>query len=137
MVNKLLRTTLAIEGNLLKKFDRWMSDHSYSNRSEAMRDLIRGALVEAEWDDPATEVVGVLSIVYDHARHTLSQALTDLQHQAHHSILCSQHVHLDRHKCAEVLLMKGKAKLLRQLAEIVIATRGVKTGKLTLLSESV
>ena len=74
MANKLLRTTLAIEGNLLKKFDRWTADHSYNNRSEAMRDLIRGALVEAEWDDPAAEVVGVLSIVYDHARHTLSQA---------------------------------------------------------------
>lgn len=137
MGNELVRTTLAIEGKLLKKFDHWMTDHRYNNRSEAMRDLIRGALVEAQWADPGADVVGVLSIVYDHAKHTLSQALTHLQHEAHDSILCSQHVHLDRHQCAEVVLMKGKAKRLRRLAEIVIATRGVKTGKLTLLSGSI
>ena len=130
----LTRTALAIDADLLAKFDGWMAAHGYTNRSEAMRDLIRSALVEAEWEDPAAAVVAVLSVVYDHAARALAQELTQLQHQDHHAILCSQHVHLDEQRCLEVILMRGTAQQLRRLADAITATRGVMAGKLTLLS---
>lgn len=136
-MSKLMRTTLTIEQELLEKFDVWIAKHSYSNRSEAVRDLMRNTLIEEEWASPTADVLAILSIVFDHGKHTLAQALTHIQHQAHHCILCSQHVHLDRHRCAEVIVMKGKAKQLRRLGEIIIATRGVKAGKLTLMSKNV
>ena len=72
---------------------------------------------------PQAEVVASLSIIYDHAAHTLAQELTHLQHEDHHAVLCSQHVHLDLHRCLEVILMAG--------------TGGVKAGKLTLMSTNV
>ncbi|NIA06171.1 MAG: nickel-responsive transcriptional regulator NikR [Actinobacteria bacterium] len=136
-MSALARTTLAIERDLLEKFDAWMAKHSYASRSEAVRDLMRNTLVEQEWASPGAEVLAVLSIVFDHGKHTLSQALVHIQHEAHHCILCSQHVHLDRHRCAEVIVMQGKAGQLRRLGEAIIATRGVRAGKLTLMSTSV
>jgi CopG family nickel-responsive transcriptional regulator len=136
-MGELTRTALAIDGDLLRKFDRWLGAHGYTNRSEAVRDLIRGALVEAKWEDPRQKVVAVLSVVYDHAARALAQELTRLQHRDHHAVLCSQHVHLDQHQCLEVILMSGTARQLRQLADSIIATRGVMAGKLTLLSQKV
>ncbi|MFW6132292.1 MAG: nickel-responsive transcriptional regulator NikR [Planctomycetota bacterium] len=136
-MSDLTRTALAIDRELLERFDAWMARHGYTNRSEAMRDLIRSALVEAEWADPAAEVVAAVSIIYDHAAHDLAQALTERQHAAHHAVLCSQHVHLDHDHCLEVILLQGTAGQLRELAEAIIAARGVKAGKLTLLSRHV
>lgn len=136
-MGELKRTTLAIELDLLERFDAWMVGHGYANRSEAMRDLIRGALVEAEWAKPKARVVAALSIIYDHDAHTLAQELTHLQHADHHAVLCSQHVHLDHRRCLEVILMQGTTAQLRRLADSIIATRGVKAGKLTLLSKNV
>jgi CopG family nickel-responsive transcriptional regulator len=136
-MSALVRTALSLEGDLLAKFDDWMAARGYTNRSEAVRDIMRAALVEQEWSDPKANVVAALSIIYDHAAHALAQALAHLQHEDHGAILCSQHVHLDRRRCLEVILMRGKAGRLRRLAEAVIATRGVKAGKLTLMSTNV
>jgi len=136
-MSHLVRTTLAIERDLLRGFDAWMATHGYENRSQAVRDLIRAALIEQEWTNPKAMVVAALSLIYDHSAHTLAQALTDIQHDDHHAILCSQHVHLDHHKCLEVILMQGTADQLRRLADTIIATRGVKAGKLTLMSKNV
>jgi CopG family nickel-responsive transcriptional regulator len=135
-MSELTRTTLAIERGLLEKFDRWMARHGYTNRSEAVRDLIRQALVEQEWADPKAAVAASLSILYDHAQHALAQQLAGLQHEDHHAILCSQHVHLDHHRCLEVILMRGTAGQLRRISDAIIATRGVIAGKLTLMSLS-
>jgi len=134
-MSDLMRTTLAIQQQLLAGFDDWMAAHGYTNRSEAMRDLIRKALVEAEWSDPQAEVIAVLSVVFDHARHTLAQELTHIQHEDYHAVLCSQHVHLDHETCLEVVLMRGRAGQLRRLADSIIATRGVRAGELTLMSK--
>ncbi|MCK4602702.1 MAG: nickel-responsive transcriptional regulator NikR, partial [Phycisphaerae bacterium] len=130
-------TALAIERDLLRKFDSWMAAHGYTNRSEAIRDLIRGALVEAEWAAPKARVIAVLSVIYDHSARALAQELTHLQHRDHHAILCSQHVHLDRDRCLEVILMQGTAAQLRRLGDAIVATRGVRAGKLTLMSRNV
>jgi len=136
-VSDLLRTTIAIDRKLLDEFDSWMNSHGYANRSEAIRDLIRSALIEQEWADPGAEVVAVLSVVYDHATHRLAQELTHVQHEDHHAIICSQHIHMDAHNCLEVILMQGKAARLRRVADKIVATRGVKAGKLSLLSRNV
>jgi len=133
-MSDLTRTALAIEKDLLAEFDAWMAGHGYDNRSEAVRDLIRAALTESEWQDPSAEVLAVLSIVYPHSSRELAQELTHLQHEDCHAVVCSQHVHLDRHRCLEVIVMKGTAGRLRRLADRIAATRGVRAGKLTLLS---
>ena len=136
-MSDLKRTALAIPADLLERFDAWMPRHGYGNRSEAVRDLIRTALTEAEWSDPAATVAATLSIVYDHEQHHLAQELASLQHEDHHAILCSQHVHLDHHDCLEVIIMRGTAAQLRRTADAIIATRGVKAGQLTLMSTHV
>jgi CopG family nickel-responsive transcriptional regulator len=136
-MGELARTALAIERGLLEKFDKWITAHGYANRSKAVRDLIRGALVETEWADPNAKVVGALSIIYGHAQRALAQELTQLQHEDHHAILCSQHVHLDEDRCMETILMRGTAGQLRRLADTIIAQRGVKFGKLTLMSTNI
>ncbi len=136
-MSELTRTALAIEKDLLERFDAWLAEHGYNNRSEAMRDLVRSALIEEEWANPEANVVAALSIIYDHATHTLAQQLTHLQHEDHHAVMCSQHVHLDHDNCLEVILMQGTAAQLRRLADAMIAARGVRAGKLTLLSRNV
>jgi CopG family nickel-responsive transcriptional regulator len=133
----LTRTALAIDSELLEKFDSWMARHGYSNRSQAVRDLMRGALVKEEWADPKAQVVGSLSIIYDHSMHTLAQELTQMQHQDFHAILCSQHVHLAHERCLEAILMQGQAGQVRKIADAIIATRGIKTGELTMMSKTV
>jgi CopG family nickel-responsive transcriptional regulator len=136
-MTRVTRTALAIEEDLLRKFDAWMVSRGYDNRSEAVRDLMRSALTEQEWSDPKASVVAVLSVIYDHESHTLAQELTHIQHEDHRAILCSQHVHLDAHRCLEVILMKGTAGQLRRVADTIAATRGVRAGKLTPLSVNV
>lgn len=136
-MSELTRTTLAIEKDLLEKFDQWMASRGYDNRSEAVRDLVRSVLVAQQWQQPSAKVVASLSIVFDHSQRTLAQELTSLQHELHHAVLCSQHVHLDEHLCLETILLRGRAEVLRKLSDAILATRGVKTGKLTLLSENI
>lgn len=136
-MSKLTRTALAIDRDLLSKFDRWMTAHGYTNRSEALRDLIRSALAEAQWENPSARVVATLSILYDHQRHELAQHLTRLQHADHRAILCSQHVHLDQHNCLEAIILRGTCRQLRRVTDAISATKGVKAGKLTLLSREV
>lgn len=136
-MGQLARTAVAIDADLLARFDRWMASHGYTNRSKAVRDLVRAALVEAEWGRPKAQVVAVLSIIYDHSAHDLARELTGIQHEDHHAVLCSQHVHLDHNQCLEVILMKGTARQLRRLADAISATRGVMAGKLTMLSQKV
>jgi CopG family nickel-responsive transcriptional regulator len=136
-MGSLTRTALAIDVDLLGKFDAWMASRGYTNRSEAMRDLIRAALIEQEWRNPKATMVAVVSVIFDHAARDLAQEVTEIQHKDHRCILCSQHVHLDGHNCLEVVLMRGPAQQLRRVADAIVSTRGVKAGKLTLLSPNV
>jgi CopG family transcriptional regulator, nickel-responsive regulator len=133
---ELTRTALAIDKDLLEKFDDWMAAHGYENRSQAVRDLIRATLIQEEWANPDTQVVASLSLIYDHS-HALAQELTQMQHEDFHAILCSQHVHLGHDRCLEVILLQGKAGQLRRLADSIIATRGVVAGQLTMMSKTV
>lgn len=124
------RFGISIDGRLLAKFDNLLEEKGYSNRSEAIRDLIRNALVEEEWARANEETVGTVSLVYDHHTRDLSDKLTEHQHSHHKEIISALHIHLDAHHCLEVVVIKGKAKNIRRLAEELIGTKGVKHGKL-------
>ena len=99
---------------------------------EAIRDLIRGVLVQKEWEQSDKEVAGVLTLVYDHHTSDLAQRLIETQHEQHDVILSSMHVHLDHHNCLEALVLKGPGEAVQRLSQKLISTRGVKYGKLTL-----
>ena len=127
---EITRFGISIDERLLHKFDALIDEKGYSNRSEAIRDLIRNALVEEEWARENQEMVGTVSLVYDHHTRDLSDKLTEHQHSHHKEIISALHVHLDAHHCLEVVVIKGKAKKIKKLAEELIGTKGVKHGKL-------
>ena len=133
-MSNLTRIGVAIDTDLLEKFDELIELRGYPNRSEAFRDLIRNELVEESWKSPESEVVGSVTLVYNHHVRQLNDKLLDLQHDHHDSILSTLHVHLDHENCLEVLLIKGKAAAVNQIANALISTKGVKHGRLTLSS---
>jgi CopG family nickel-responsive transcriptional regulator len=126
------RFGVSIDSKLIRKFDALIERKGYRARSEALRDLIRDRLVEEEWEGGDQETVGTITIVYNHHTRELDHALTDLQHQSYHQIISALHVHLDAHNCLEVLVVRGKSRNIRQIADGLIGTRGVKHGKLTM-----
>ena len=128
----LSRIGVAINSDLLDKFDRLIAQRGYTNRSEAFRDMIRDELVEKAWESPESPVVGTVTLVYDHHVRLLSEKLTDIQHAHHRSILSTLHVHLDHDHCLEVLVVRGKAADVRRIADALISAKGVKHGRLTI-----
>ena len=124
------RFGVSMEASLLGKLDGYCKQHQYSNRSEAIRDLIRKALVQEEWKRDS-ETVGSLTIVYDHHLPHLSQKINSLQHDFSGKVIAAMHVHLDHHNCMEVIVMRGKASQIKSLSDSLIALRGVKFGSLT------
>jgi CopG family nickel-responsive transcriptional regulator len=131
-MSDLSRIGVAIDTGLLAKFDKLIGKRGYTNRSEAFRDLIRDELVEQTWESPDSQVVGTVTLVYDHHVRMLSEKLTAIQHDYHHSILSTLHVHLDHDNCLEVLVVRGKSAEVRKVAGILTSTKGVKHGRLTI-----
>ncbi|MBU4311766.1 MAG: nickel-responsive transcriptional regulator NikR [Candidatus Omnitrophica bacterium] len=126
-----IRFGISLEEHLLKDFDRLIKEKKYSNRSEAIRDLIRDSLVKEEWKK-GKEVAGAISIVYDHHKRELMDVIVDIQHDYQDMIVASQHAHLDHHNCLEVIIVKGKSDKIKVLADKLRAVKGVKHGSLTL-----
>jgi len=131
-MSELSRIGVAIDSDLLKKFDELIGNRGYTNRSEAFRDLIRDELVEKTWESPEANVVGTVTLVYDHHVRLLSEKLTSLQHDYHRAILSTLHVHLDHDNCLEVLVVRGKAAIVKKVADALISMKGVKHGRLTI-----
>jgi CopG family nickel-responsive transcriptional regulator len=131
-MSELSRIGVAIDSDLLAKFDALLARRGYTNRSEAFRDLIREELIEKAWEAPDSKVVGTVTIVYDHHVRLLNEKLTDLQHEFYHHILSTLHVHLDHDNCLEVLVVRGRAADVRKIADTLISTKGVKHGRLTI-----
>ena len=131
-MSDLVRFGVSLEGSLLEDFDRLIAQKGYASRSEAIRDLIRDALVQAEWAAAKGEQAATLTLVYNHHVREISDRLVDLQHNFHDLIVCTTHVHLTAHTCMEVLVLRGKGSRIRQAADRLIATRGVQHGKLTI-----
>jgi CopG family nickel-responsive transcriptional regulator len=131
-MSELSRIGVAINSDLLAKFDEHIAKQGYTNRSEAFRDLIRDELIQKTSESPDSEVVGTITLVYDHHVRLLNEKLTDMQHDHHEQILSTLHVHLDHDNCLEVIVVKGKARNVQSLAERLISTKGVKHGRLIL-----
>ena len=129
----LVRTGLSLEQDLLSRFDQAIGRKHYQNRSEAIRDLIRDYLV-AEEVDKNVDVVGTLTLIYDHHRPNLTEKLVEAQHRAGGKVLAATHVHLDHHNCLEVIIMKGRGGDLKDLANGILSLRGVKHGQLVITS---
>jgi len=130
----LSRVGISLDDELLARFDEVISKKGYSNRSEAIRDLIRETLVKKEWESPDDDSprVAAAIVVYDHDEHDLSHRLSHLQHDNHDVIISTTHVHMDEANCLEVLLLKGKASDITRFGNALISMKGVKMGRLVL-----
>ncbi len=136
-MSQLARIGVAIDAELLETFDKYIGEKGYQNRSEAFRDLIRDRLVHEETEAPNKEVVGSLTLVYDHHQRNLTDKITALQHDHHGVVVSTLHVHLDHHNCLEVLILRGKSKQVRQLADLLISVKGIQHGQLAITTADV
>ncbi len=130
-MKQLVRFGVSLDGRLLDVFDRHIKRRKYTNRSEAIRDLIRDALVGEAWNKNK-EAVGTITFVYDHHVRDLTRKLTQLQHDFQGKILAGMHVHLDHDHCLEVLVVKGTGSDIAVVADALVSVKGVKHGKLTM-----
>jgi len=128
---KVKRFGVSLEKDLLDALNGFVKKHKFPNRSQAIRFLIRNNLTEQKWKQNE-EVAGCIVLVYDHHRRDLLSKLIDLQHQYQDLVLSVQHVHLDHHNCLETIAVKGKAKRLVELADRLVALKGIKHGKLVM-----
>jgi CopG family nickel-responsive transcriptional regulator len=126
------RIGVSLEKDLLSQFDRLIADKGYVNRSEAIRDLIRDALVQREWSESKgrEERVAVAVLVYDHESSSLAQKLAHIQHENHRAVVSALHIHMDEHNCLEVLVLRGSAREVVGMGDGLVSTKGVKYGKL-------
>ena len=129
-MHHLSRFGVSLEEDLLADFDLSIGGMGYQNRSEAIRDLIRDHLIQKKVSLGNTEVIGVVTLVYDHRIHHLSDVLADMQHKASVAVNASLHIHLDEHNCLEVIVIRGRADKVHEVASKLIATKGVQNGKL-------
>lgn len=131
-MSQLERFGISMDADLLERFDAHIQQAGYANRSEAIRDLVREALLQEQTRDANTQVIGTVTIMYDHHARQLEDRLTDLQHDHHETIRCTTHVHLDAHNCVEVIVLGGTAAEVTGIANSLISMRGVKHGKLVI-----
>jgi len=129
-VDRVERFGVSIPPDLLAKFDKRIRLAGYPSRSEAIRDVIRDYLVRQQWEQPQGDVVGTVTLVYDHHVRQLEDHITELQHQHTDIVCCTTHVHIDHDNCIEVVVVHGSAAQVREVAEALIAMRGVKHGQL-------
>lgn len=130
-MSDIIRFGVSLEKELLEKFDRLIKEKKYPNRSEAIRDLIREELVKREWVE-GKEVAGSITLVFDHHKRELMNTLTDIQHDFYQIIISSQHVHLDHDNCLEIIVVRGRPRGVKELADKLRATKGVKYGALSI-----
>jgi CopG family nickel-responsive transcriptional regulator len=131
------RVSLAIEKDLIERFDRLLERRDKKNRSEAIRDLVRNRIIEEEWETGRGETVATVTLVYDHTKRELADRLLEAGHEHHGMVLATMHVHLDETNCLEVIALRGRPTELRHLADHLIGMKGVKHGKLVMSSAAV
>lgn len=132
-MGKTIRFGISLDENLLTSYDQLIETKGYMNRSEAIRDLIRSALVEEKWDAAGdAEMVGTVTLVYNHHVRDLSDKLTEHQHAHHDRVISALHVHLDTHNCLEVLVVRGPVAEVKRIANELIGVKGVKHGQLVM-----
>ncbi len=135
-MQNITRFGVSIEPELLNKFDKIIKKEGYNNRSEAIRDLIRKDIVSDTIQQPDSEVIGTLTMIYDHHIGNLTNQLLDIQHDHHNEILNTTHIHIDHDTCLEVLIIKGKISNVKKLADNIKSLKGIKHGELVVSSKS-
>jgi CopG family nickel-responsive transcriptional regulator len=128
----LSRIGIALDSELLKRFDRLIWRQGYTNRSEAFRDLIRDRLVSERTATPEAIVVGTITLIFEHHAHGITEKLTELQHAHHELVVSTSHAHLDHDSCLEVLIVHGKSAQVAQFADQLIGLKGVQHGRLVM-----
>lgn len=128
----LSRIGIALDSDLLERFDNFISRLGYTNRSEAFRDLIRDRLVAQQTGTPNATVVGTVTLIYDHHAHGVTEKLTELQHADHDLVVSTSHAHLDHNSCLEVLIVHGKSQRVEEFAGRLIGLKGVQHGRLVM-----
>jgi CopG family nickel-responsive transcriptional regulator len=131
------RVGVSFEPELLEKFDKLIKTKGYTNRSEAIRDLVRKALIEEGVQEAKGEVIGTLTIIYDHDVGDVTDKLLHIQHHHHGEISSTTHIHVDEHICLEVLVVRGRSKNVKVLADNIKAIKGVKHGELVTTKRTV
>jgi len=133
-ITSVTRFSVSVPPKLLTDYDRMVEEKGYDNRSLAVADMMRAQLVEHRQKTGRGEIAGTITLVYDHHTRHVQEALTAIQHDHHEVIISTMHVHLDHYNCLEVLVVRGKAALVKKIADELIAAKGVKHGKLTVTS---
>lgn len=127
----LKRFGVSMEGNLLRKFDHLVKQRGYENRSEAVRDLVRDALIQQSWEDNEQIVAGTILLFYNHHQRNLLEELTSIQHSMHDLVLATTHFHLDHTSCLELIVVKGKVNDIQKFSNSLTSLKGVEYGKFT------
>ena len=129
-MSDLVRFSVSLEADLLEEFDRYCAGRSLATRSEAIRQLLHRALTEDAWAKDAGEAVATLTLVYDHHRHGLLDQLIEVQHGRTELVVATTHVHIDHAHCLEVIILRGKAEELRDVAARLRGVKGIRCGDL-------
>ncbi|WP_456366630.1 nickel-responsive transcriptional regulator NikR [Thermococcus sp.] len=127
-----VRFGVSVPEELLERFDRIIEEKGYVNRSEAIRDIMRDFIVRYEWEVEDSEVAGTITMLYNHDEAEVVKELLDLQHEYLEEIVSSVHVHMDEHNCLEVVIVRGKAGRIKEIADRLLSLKGVKHGKLVM-----
>ncbi|MEI6155085.1 MAG: nickel-responsive transcriptional regulator NikR [Deltaproteobacteria bacterium] len=132
-MSDLVRFGVSLEKKLLEKFDSFIRERNYTNRSEAFRDMIRQELIKKEWIEDE-DVAGAVTLIYDHHRKDLLSKITDIQHNYQKLIISTQHIHLDHDNCLEIVAVRGNPAEVQRLADTLKSIKGVKHGTLNMSS---
>ena len=127
----LKRFGVSMEGNLLRKFDHLVKLKGYENRSEAVRDLVREAIIQQSWEDNEQMIAGSILLFYDHHQRNLLEEMNNIQHGVHDLILATTHFHLNHNSCLELIVVKGKVKDIQELSHKLTSLKGVSYGDFT------
>jgi CopG family transcriptional regulator, nickel-responsive regulator len=132
-MSELVRFGVSLERPLLERFDELIRERQYTNRSEALRDMIRSELVQRAWRE-GRDVAGAITLIYDHHKRDVLSKVTDIQHGFQQVIISTQHIHLDHHNCLEIVAARGKAEDVQRLADALKSIKGVRHGTLSMSS---
>ncbi len=128
------RVTITLDDDLLATLDNLSARRGYHNRSEALRDILRGALAQESVEDNQQQGYAVLSYVYEHEKRDLASRIVATQHHHHDLSVATLHVHISHDDCLEIAVLKGKMGEVQHFADDVIAQRGVRHGHLQCLA---
>ncbi len=128
-MSDIVRASLSIERDLMERFDRFVEHSGHTNRSEAVRDLIRAKLLREEWGEGADEAVASVTLLYDHSKHGLSRQIEEHGHDHHDVVLSSMHIHISSRVCLEVIVLRGRPEDIKHVANHLVGLPGVLHGQ--------